>query len=53
MSTKTAASWGGKSRFGFVANSGDRNVVGIAEKISVGYKGEFQHQNEIEYSEKW
>ena len=39
MSAETAASWGGKSRFGFVANSDSRNEVGIAEKICVGYKG--------------
>ena len=41
MRAETAASWGGKSRFGFVANSSDGYEVGIAEKICVGYKGEF------------
>ena len=41
MSAETAASWGGKSRFALVANSGDGDEVGIAEKICVGYKGEF------------
>ena len=41
MRAETAASWGGEIRFGFVANSGDRNEVGIAEKICVGYKGDF------------
>ena len=41
MSAEIAASWGGKSRFGFVANSGDGNEVGIAENICVGYKSNF------------
>ena len=41
MRAETAASWGDEIRFGFVANSGDGNKVGIAEKICVGYKGEF------------
>ena len=41
MRAETAASWGGEIRFGFVANSGDGNEMGIAEKICVGYKGEF------------
>lgn len=36
---ETAASWGGESRFSFVANSGNRNEVGIAAKICIGYKG--------------
>ena len=38
---ETAASWGDEIRFGFVANSSDGYEVGIAEKICVGYKGEF------------
>ena len=42
MRAETAASWGGEIRFGFVANSGDGNEMGIAEKICVGYKGEIQ-----------
>ena len=41
MRAETAASWGDEIRFGFVANSGDGYEVGIAEKICVGYKGEF------------
>ena len=41
MRVETAASWGGEYRFGFVDDSSDRNEVGIAEKICVGYKGEF------------
>ena len=40
MRAETAASWGGEIRFGFVANSGDGNEVGIDKKICVGYKGE-------------
>lgn len=41
MSAEAAASWGGEIKFGFVANNDDRNEVRIAEKICVGYKGEF------------
>ena len=41
MSAETAASWGVFSQFGFVANSGDGNEVGIDKKICVVYKGEF------------
>lgn len=41
MRAETAASWGDEIRFGFVANSSDGYEVGIAEKICVGYKGEF------------
>jgi len=41
-STETAASWGDKIGFGFVANSGNGNEVSIAEKIFVGYKGKFR-----------
>ena len=41
LRAETAASWGGEIKFGFVANNDDRNEVGIAEKICVGYKGEF------------
>lgn len=41
VSAETAASWGEILQFGFIANSGDRNEVGIAGKICVGYKGEF------------
>lgn len=42
MTVETAASWGGESRFGFLANSGNGNELGIAERICVGYKGEFR-----------
>lgn len=38
MRVETAASWGGESRFGFVANGGDGDKVGIDEKIYIGYK---------------
>lgn len=36
-----AAHGGAFSSFGFVANSGNRNEVGIGKKICVGYKGVF------------